>query len=85
MVIRSIAAGQAMFWSTVINTLRPKQNGRYFPNDTLKCSSLNQNVSIWIKISFKFVPKGPINNISALVQIKAWYRSGASHVLDQWC
>ena len=28
---------------------------------------LNENVSISIKISLKFVPKGPINNIPALV------------------
>ena len=32
----------------------------------------NENVWIWIKISLKFVPKGPINNIPALVQIMAW-------------
>ena len=29
-----------------------------------------------IKISLKFVPKGPINNIPALVQIMAWRRPG---------
>ena len=29
-----------------------------------------------IKISLKFVPKGPINNIPALVQIMAWRRTG---------
>ena len=37
---------------------------------------MNENVSISIKISLKFVPKGPINNIPALVQIMAWRRSG---------
>ena len=26
----------------------------------------------WLKISLKFVPKGPIDNIPALVQIMAW-------------
>ena len=36
----------------------------------------NENVSIPIKISLKFVPKGPINNIPALVQIMAWRRPG---------
>ena len=30
---------------------------------------LNENVWIPIKASLKFVPKGPINNIPALVQI----------------
>ena len=29
-----------------------------------------------IKISLKFVPRGPINNIPALVQIMAWRQSG---------
>ena len=37
---------------------------------------LNENVIISIKISLKFVPKGPINNIPALVQMMAWYRLG---------
>ena len=32
--------------------------------------------AISIKISLKFVPKGPISNIPALVQIMAWRRSG---------
>ena len=36
----------------------------------------NENVWISIKISLKFVPKGPINNIPALVKIMAWRRSG---------
>ena len=37
---------------------------------------LNENIWIPIKISLKFVPKGPINNIPALVQIMAWCRPG---------
>ena len=37
---------------------------------------LNENVWIPIKISLKFVPKGRINNIPALVQIMAWRRPG---------
>ena len=53
------------------NTLRPRQNGRHFADDILKCIFLNENVWIPIKISLKFVPKGPINNIPALVQIMA--------------
>ena len=59
-----------------INTLKPRQNGRHFLDDTLKCISLNENVRISIKISPNFVPKGPINNIPALFQIMAWCRSG---------
>ena len=37
---------------------------------------VNENVWITIKISLKFVAKGSINNILALVQIMAWHRSG---------
>ena len=54
-----------------LNTLRPRQNGRHFPDNIFKCIFLNDNVCILIKISLNFVPKGPINNISALVQIIA--------------
>ena len=59
-----------------INTLRPRQNGRHFPDDIFKCIFLNENVWIPVKISLKYVTKGPINNIPALVQIMAWRRSG---------
>ena len=52
---------------TAFNTLRPRQNGRRFADDTFKCIFLNENVRISIKISLMFVPKGPINNIPALV------------------
>ena len=60
----------------MFNTLRPRQNGRYFADDILKCIFLNENVRIPIEISLKFVPKGPIDNIPALVQIMAWRRPG---------
>ena len=59
-----------------INPLRPRQNGRHFPDDIFKCIFLNENVWISIKVSLTFVPKGPINNIPALVQIMAWHWSG---------
>ena len=58
------------------NTLRPGQNGRRFADDTFKRIFLNENVRISIRISLKFVPRGPINNIPALFQIMAWRRSG---------
>ena len=60
-----------------VNTLRPRQNGRHFPDDIFKRIFLNENVWISLKISLKFVPKGPINNIPALVQIMAWRQTGA--------
>ena len=46
------------------------------PDDIFKCIFLNGNVWLSIKNSLKFVPKCPINNISALVQIMAWYWPG---------
>ena len=59
-----------------INTLRPRQNGRLFADDTFKHIFLNENVRISIKISLNFVSKGPIDNNPALVQIMAWRRPG---------
>ena len=61
---------------TVVNTLRPRQHERHFADDIFRCLFLNENVSIPIKISLKFVPKGPINNFPTLVQVMAWRRPG---------
>ena len=61
---------------SVLNTLRPRQNRRHFADDILKCIVLNEDVWISLKISLKYAPKGPINNIPALVQIMAWRRPG---------
>ena len=60
----------------MLNNLRPRQNGRHFADDIFKRIFLNENIWIPIKISLKFVPKGSINNIPALVQIMAWCRPG---------
>ena len=54
-----------------VNTLKKTQNGRHFPDDIFKCMSLNEDIWILIKISLRFVPKFPIKNIPALVQIMA--------------
>ena len=59
-----------------VNSLKPRQNGSHFPDDVSKWIFLNENVWILIKISLKFVSKGLINNIPALVQIMAWCRPG---------
>ena len=68
-------------WHQSVNTLRPRQNGRHFP-DGFKWIFLNENVWISIEVSLKFVPKGPINNIPALVQIMAWRRPGDKPLSD---
>ena len=62
------------YWGPL--TLRPRQNGRHFPDDIFRCIFLNENVWISINISLKFVLNGPINNIPALVQVMAWRRPG---------
>ena len=60
----------------VVNTLRPRQNGRHFANDILKRIFFNENVWISVKIALKFVPKGPINMIPAMFRIMAWHCLG---------
>ena len=60
----------------IINTMRPRQNGRHFANDIFKCIFEDENVWIATKISLSIVRKGSINNIVSLVQIMTWRRSG---------
>ena len=54
----------------MVDTLRPRQNGRHFADDNFKCIFLNENA--WISL----VPEVRSNNIPALVQIMAWRRRG---------
>ena len=61
---------------SMANTLRPRKNGRHFADGIFNCIFMNENIWISIKITLKFVPKGPISNIPALVQIRAWRRPG---------
>ena len=67
------ARGRQVPW---VNTMRPRQNGRDFADDIFKCVFLGEIVWFSIIISLNFVPKGPIDNIPALVQIMAWRRPG---------
>ena len=76
---RGIAIGQMIHdtpTSIWLNTLRPRQHGCHFADDSFKRIFLNENIGISIKMSLKFVHKGPMNNIPALVQIMAWRRPG---------
>ena len=65
-----------------VNTLRPRQSGHHFSYDILEWIFLNENVLITIKISFKFVPRGPINNLPVLVQIINWHQPGDKSLSD---
>ena len=53
-----------------------KKNGRHFADDVFKCISMIEMFCISIRISLKFVPKGPIDTMLALVQVMAWCRTG---------
>ena len=55
--------------------MKQRQNGHHFADDIFKRIFFNEKVLISIKISLKFVPKGPIDNITALIQIMARYRT----------
>ena len=66
-----------------LSTLRPRQNGRHFADDLFKCIFLNENVWISIKISPKFLTRGLITNIPALVLIMAWRRTGDTPLSEQ--
>ena len=59
-----------------LNSSPPEQNGRHFSDDIFKRIFLNENVRIVIEIPHKFIPNGPIDNKSALVQVMAWRRTG---------
>ena len=45
----------------------PEQNWHHFADDIFRCIFVNEKFDILIKISLKFVPKGPIGNKPALV------------------
>ena len=62
-----------IIWCPLLSTLRLRQNSCHFP-EHFEMDFLNENVSILIKMSQKFVPKPKISNIPALIQIMAWCR-----------
>ena len=70
---RVIGCTHLQWWmADMFNTMRPRQNGRFFSNNMLKYISLNENIWVSINISLKFVSIGPINNILVLIQIMFW-------------
>ena len=50
-----------------INTLQPGKNAYDFSDDIFKYLFFRENVLKMIEISLKFIPRGPIDNIPALV------------------
>ena len=76
MTIQWVHSPLVLFYSFILNSLKPRQNRRYNADDIFKCIFLNENVWFPTKTSLKFVPKDPINTIQALVLIMAWRRPG---------
>ena len=58
------------------NSSPPGPFGGKMADEIFKSIFVNENIWISIKISLKFVPRGLIDNKSALVQIMAWRRTG---------
>ena len=73
---RSVHPLYVYFPCPLLNTLRPKRNEQHFADDIFKRIFIHENVWVPIKISWKFVPNGPVNNIPAMFQIMAWRRPG---------
>ena len=65
-----------LFGLQCVNSSPPRKNGRHFADNIFKCIFMNEKFCILIEISMKFVPKGPIDNNSALIQVMAWSRTG---------
>ena len=73
-----------------LNSSTPEQNGRHFADDVVKCIFMNEKFFILNRLSLKFVPKGLINNIAALVSdnglasIRVPGSWAATAVVDGW-
>ena len=59
-----------------INSSLPGQNVRHFADDILKDIFVNEKLRVVNRISLKFVPKGPIDYKSSIIQVMAWSRPG---------
>ena len=64
------------WWAFRINLSSPGQNDRHFAGDIFKYIFANEMFCIFIRISLKFVPKGPIDNNLTLFFLMAWRRIG---------
>ena len=67
--------GHTILWGGPLRTFNSSlrgQNGHNFIDPIFRCIFMDGKFCISIKISQKFVPKGSINNKSALVQVMAW-------------
>ena len=61
--------------SKYVNASPPHKMAAIFA-DIFKCTFFNEIDRILIQISMKYVPRSPIDNKPALVQVMAWRRIG---------
>ena len=61
---------QYPIYSVTFNSLRPRQNGRHFPDDIFIFIFSNEIIWIFPKISMNFVPKIWINHICAYMNME---------------
>ena len=54
----------------------PGRNNHHFADNIFNCIFINDKFCFAITISLKFVPDGPIDNKSALLQVMAWHWTG---------
>ena len=76
--------GVGVTHTLLVATLSCEQNGCHFTDDIFKWNFVNGNCCILIEIRLKFVTEGPIENMSALVQIMTWCPQATSHYLNKW-
>ena len=58
-------------WCYLANIISPGQNGHHIENNIFRCIFVNEKFCILMKISLKFVRKGPIDSNPALVEVMA--------------
>ena len=74
--VNQSAQGTLHFSVDILTHIPPGQNGRHFTNDIFRCIFKNEKFCIFIQISLKFVPKGPIDINPVLVLLMAWCQIG---------
>ena len=67
-----------------INPSPPGQNGCHFAGNIFNCILMNKKFYISIQILLKFVPEGPIDNKSELVQVMAWHQASSPTETHMW-
>ena len=62
--------------SFTLTDLSLDKMGTILADKIFNCISLNENDRIWIQIPLKYIPRSPVDNNLALVQVLAWHRTG---------